>query len=686
MKMKERVLTYLIYICACVGLQPLYAQVGNGNSQNAGNAAGSAASEGTGVEEDPCVPLSDHRRCFTLDPLSGLVRPCVPDTSYIGLGNRQSMESLALAINHTGNLYSPHLVESFFDRRTSHDFLFANAYSLFRTDPSQQIYYNTKIPFTIINYTNSGSNLQENDRLRLNFAGNFNQQIGIGSQLDYVYARGEYMNQSTKPLRWTSYAYYEGEQYKAYANFNLSKLANQENGGITDRGYILNPDNYNDNFTDPKNMPTQLNDTWNETDVRQLHFQHSYDFGFWDERIDPSDSSAYDEFVPVASIFHNIDFEYMHHNFIMGNGGNVSEKGDFFTNEPYYDKHETHDSTTYRDFSTYAGIRLNEGFNKYSQFGISAFVGFEHQNFRMFQDTLDLKYINRLHCSNTLWVGGQMSRHLSSELTFDITAKTALSGDKLGDLDVSGVANTVIPFGRRNPETGQRSDSLIIEGRGHLRNTHVSYMMEHYFGNYFRWKNGGFKSEKHVGVEGIATYPRTGTSVRAGIEHISKFHYFGSDGLPTEYGKQLEIFALEARQKFTVGKWLAWENAVLVQTSSDDKVLALPAFSIESDFSLFFTIARTLHIQAGVTGYYHSKYYAPEYQPATQQFCTQHDIKCGGYPLLNGYLNCNLKRIKFFIAMRNLLDGTVTNDAFHMPYYPVQPRRLEYGVVLDLQN
>lgn len=613
--------------------------------------------------------------------MTGLVHPAVPDTSYLNMGNNQSMESRALAITYTGNLFSPHQVEAWFDRREAHDFIFASAYNTFRTDPSQQIYYNTKIPFTVANYAKSGANMQENDHLRLLFAGNFNRQIGIGTSLDYVYARGEYPNSSTKPLKWNSYGYYEGEQYKAYLSYNRTKLANQENGGITERGYILNPDEYNSNFTQPRTMETHLSDTWNDNDLNQIHFQHSYELGKWVEMVDPADSSLYDEFVPVATIFHNIDLESWKHVFRAESG---FDPNGFFTNH-YINDQVTNDSTSYRDFYTYAGIRLNEGFSRFSQFGIGAFVGYERQHYIVQNFVTDDSIANRNHFSNTLWVGGQLSRQLSSALTFDATARTALSGDKVGDIDIHGNLQTVIPFGKRDT-LGIRSDSLIVQAKGSLVNRRVSYLMDHYLSNHFRWDND-FNREQHVRIEGKITYPRTHTSIRAGIEHISNYHYFSADDFrPHEYNKQMDIFGLEIRQGLKAGKWLNWDNALLVQTSTDDRVLALPNVSVESDLSVFFRIAKTLSIQAGCAAYWHTAYYAPTYQPATQQFAMQHDIECGNFPILNGYVNCNLKRIKFFIAMHNMLNGSVTSDTFLMPYYPIQPRRFEWGVILDLQN
>jgi hypothetical protein len=36
--------------------------------------------------------------------------------------------------------------------------------------------------------------------------------------------------------------------------------------------------------------------------------------------------------------------------------------------------------------------------------------------------------------------------------------------------------------------------------------------------------------------------------------------------------------------------------------------------------------------------------------------------------------------------MYNMLDGAVTSDTFIGPYYPLTPRRFEWGVSVDFQN
>lgn len=625
-------------------------------------------------DEDPCIDIDDQRFCWTLDPLTGIRYIQVPDTAYQGMAHRETMTGKSLGLIHTGNLYSPHLIQNYFDRRDDHDYMFVNAYSLFAYRPEDLLIYNTHIPFTSVAYTTSGSSLQSNDRLRLGFFGNLNSKLGIGTSLDYVYARGEYMSQATKPLKWNSYVYYLDDRYKATLAFNVSKLANQENGGIQDSSYVLTPDKYKDNLTEPRTMPVNLVDTWNDMDSWNLHFNHSYDLGFYKDVTMPEDTTTVEKFVSVSSIFHTIDIERYDHEFIMEANADQTAKKTFFPHS-YYDKNATADSSSYLSLSTVAGIRLNEGFNKYSQFGLSAFVGFQHQRYRQLQDTLVADTLHT-HITNNLFVGGQLSRHMARRFTFDVTARLYLSGDKIGDFDVTGNLQTVIPAGR---------DSIVFSGSGYLRSQSPSHLLQRFYSNHHYWDND-FDPERRVRLEGNLMYSLTGTRVRVGVENVSNYHYFNSrDYLPRQYEDQLQVVSAEFDQRL---HWRAihFDNRVLVQTSSDDAILPLPNFVWQSDLNLQFCIAHSLTTQLGITGVYVSKYYAPTYQPATQQFAVQNHFKVGNCPVFNAYVNCNLKKIKFYILYSGLTSNTFSSNKFVMPFYPLQSTRIEYGVIFDLQN
>lgn len=661
---------------------------GNQSAARAGN-AGAGKGSSSSDDEDPCIDPDDQRHCWTQDPITGIRYEQVPDTSHINLGNRQTMAGKSLGLVHTGNLYSPHIVQSMFDRINPHDYMFVNAYQLFAYRPEDMLFYDTRIPFTNVSYFTSGTSTQSNDRLRINFAGNIKSNIGIGTSLDYVYARGEYISQATKPLKWSSYLYYTDDLYKATLTYNISKLANQENGGIEDRDYILRPDAYGEikNLTDPHTMPVNLSGVWNDMDSYNLHFNHSYDLGHWDEQYNPEDSTdVWDEFTSVASIFHSIDLESYDRTFIM-DPQTVSEGQKPFFKNHYYDPTSTADSSSYLSFSTYAGMRINEGFSRWSQFGLSAFIGYQHQSYAM-KDSLPplidpekrdtiRQFGTVRHKSDNIFIGGQLSRHQSRFLTFDVTAKFGIWGDKQFDIDIDGHLQTIIPAGSK--------DSITVQASGYFRNQHVSYMLEHYFSNHFKWDNE-LKPEQRMHLQGNFHYSLTGTDIRIGLDHLSNYHYFRSpDFLPIESENMIEVISAEISQKLH-WKAIHFDNRLLLQKSNHNEELPLPNFVWESDLSLRFVIAHTLTTQLGCTAYYTPKYYAPTYQPATQQFAVQSDYECGGYPLFNAYVNCNLKRIKFYIMYSGFGTNAFTNNVFMMPNYSLQSPRLEYGVVFDLQD
>lgn len=673
LKLQHIILTLLLLVLPS---SMAWAQ-GNRSVGGANNSSrNSQSSNSNNDDEDPCVDFDDQRTCWLQDPITGIRYAQVPDTSHINLANRQTMPSKSLGLVYTGNLFSPHLINNIFDRRDSHDFMFVNAYSLFAYRPEDLLFYDTRMPFTNVAYSTSGSSTTTNDHFIINFAGNLNKKLGIGTFLDYVYARGEYISSATKPLKWSSYIYYDEDRYKATLTFNISKLANQENGGIEDSTFVINPDiQKNNTLTDPHTMPTNLEKTWNDMDTYQLHFNHSYELGRWDEQVNPEDSTdVWDEFTSVASIFHSLDLQGYDHTFIVNDSKDLRSK--FFKNH-YYSPTTTQDSTQYHSFTTYAGIRVNEGFSKWSQFGLSAFVGYEHQEFKM-KDSLNHHFDFESHKSDNVFIGGQLSRHQSSFLQFDATAKVGVWGDKKYDLDLSGNLRTIIHTGTK--------DSIFVQASGFIRNTNVPYMLRHFRSNHFRWDNNNFKSEKRVHVEGKFRYSLTGTEAKVGIEHISNYHYFNVvDFKPRQSKNKIEVISAEFTQQMH-WKAIHFDNRVLLQTNNHPEELPMPKIVWESDLSLRFVIAHTLHTQMGITGYYHTKYRAPLYQPATQQFAVQDYVDCGGFPLFNGYVNCNLKRMKFYIMYNGFGSNLFSNDVFIMPKYSLQSPRIEYGVVVDLQD
>jgi hypothetical protein len=101
-------------------------------------------------------------------------------------------------------------------------------------------------------------------------------------------------------------------------------------------------------------------------------------------------------------------------------------------------------------------------------------------------------------------------------------------------------------------------------------------------------------------------------------------------------------------------------------------------------------VAKVLHVNMGVDVRLFSKYYAPDYSPALNQFTVQspdmNRMEVGMYPIVNAYANLQLKHTRFFVMMSHVNCGSGNSQYFMSPHYPVNPMVLHLGVSWNFFN
>ena len=108
-------------------------------------------------------------------------------------------------------------------------------------------------------------------------------------------------------------------------------------------------------------------------------------------------------------------------------------------------------------------------------------------------------------------------------------------------------------------------------------------------------------------------------------------------------------------------------------------------YTVEAFLGAFFKIA-TLSVQLGMDCHYYTRYYAPNYQPATGAFANQQEVKFGNYPLMNAYANLKLSKTRFYIMWSHINQGWFSSDYFSMRHYPLNPRRFQIGLSVEFTN
>lgn len=624
-----------------------------------------------------------------LQPL-GLHTPATIDTMLYNYYRSAIPSAISPAFATTGNQASAGKNMIYMDQEPISPFFLKDAKRYWLPSEKDQKFYNTRIPMSLVSYNTGGGREIAQDYFKFLFSGNFSPKGQVGLKIDYPYSKGSYSNQAAKSFTWNLFGSYMGDRYEFQGYFNSYNALNQENGGITDDLYILDPAEIQGGMSkiNPKNIPTNLSASRNRLAGKQLYMNHRYKVGFWKETYDSvyEDSIIAREYVPVSSFIWTMSYSQDRHKFY-----NTNSSDEKFWANHYISADWTEESTQYSSIRNTLGVALLEGFNKYAKAGLSAFITHELRKYTQTADTIPLSGPDRPEgltpypfeerlagkaSENLIYVGAQLTKTKGTLLNYEGTVQLGIAGPAAGEIKADGNVSTHIKL---------LGDTVSITGYGHFSNTTAPYLMNNFVSNHFIWHND-FGKTRRLRFGGILDVPHTKTRINVGVENVQNMIYFNEECLPVQAGGSVQVLSARLQQDFRF-RALNWRNTVIYQKSSNEAVLPLPQLAIYSNLYLQFKIAKVLDVQMGVDMDYYTSYYAPSYQPSTMTFYNQNQIKCGNYPMMNAYLNMQLSRARFFVLFSHVNQGKLGGDNyFSIPHYPLNPRRFLMGVSVNFLN
>ncbi len=273
-----------------------------------------------------------------------------------------------------------------------------------------------------------------------------------------------------------------------------------------------------------------------------------------------------------------------------------------------------------------------------------------------------------------IFVGGELAKREGKTLHYLVNGEIGIMDKALGQFRVDGNADLNFRLWK---------DTVNLIARGFVTNTLPSFYMRHYHSNHFIWDNDNMDKEFRTRMEGELNIERWGTNIRAGVENIKNYTYFNRKSVPEQYSGNIQILSATLRQNFRAGIFHL-DNEVTWQKSSNEAVIPLPQLSLYSNLYILTKLAKkVLTVQLGADVRYFSKYYAPAYTPAIQQFHLQpsdDQVEIGNYPIVNIYANLHLKRTRIFVMMSHVNQGMGTRNYFLVPHYPINPSLLKIGI------
>ena len=655
-------------------------------------------------------------------------RTIVPaDTLALNFQNTNLVGGMTGEYNFLGNLGSPRLSRIFFNRQDDEPTLFMAPYSSFFVRPDQVFFTNSNVPYTNLTYYKAGNKVNGEERFKSYFSVNVNKRLAFGFNFDYLYGRGYYANQSTSHFNAGLFGSYIGERYQIQAVYNNFFMKMNENGGIANDGYITRPDTMAEGKKEYSSttIPVKMEQTSNRNKDFYVYLTQRYRLGFKRRvlkeeaqnnsvqqrfspaapttsiasSIAPADSLATDslatdslpannlamgdnlsldslnsnhalpedtnfveEFVPVTSFIHTFKIERARHKY-----QSVSTPDE----NAYYNKQGvSRDSTTAFSVKNVFGIALLEGFNRYAKAGLTGYISHKFSRYDLMN--ADSMTVDRF-TEQEIYVGGELAKRQGKTLHYSIDGEVGIMDKAMGQFRVNG--NMDLNF-----RLWKDTVNLII--RGFVKNTLPSFYMRHYHSKHFMWDDDMDK-EFRTRIEGELSIARWRTRLKAGVENIKNYTYFNQEAKPEQNGGSIQVLSASLNQDFKLGIFHL-DNEVTWQKSSDQTVLPLPDLSLYHNFYMQFKLAKkVLSVQLGADVRYFSKYNAPAYMPAIQNFHlqpTDDQVQIGGYPIVNVYANLHLKRTRFYVMMYHVNQGMSSPNYFLSPHYPINPRVLKFGL------
>lgn len=660
-------------------------------------------------------------RVWTINDASGLSDSVAVDTTSHAFQNTTFTTGTKGFYNSLGNLGSPRKSKLYSLRPEMTDYIFIQPYDFFIKDINTFHFTNTYSPITNITYHECGDSDNGEDHLVAKYATNINKDAGIGFNIDYIYGRGYYDNQSTADFGFNLYGSIIKDRYKAHMLIFANYIKTHENGGITDDEYVKNPQKFPTNYT-TKEIPTNLSKAWNKMHVNGIQFNHRYSVGYEKKKtsnnkvvtsvktdstqkkqtnvppgaisarelekdemqsrtgdlakVQTKDSSV---FIPVSSIIHTLRIGTNSRKFLAN-----QSLANFYTNN-YLDCDSVSEHFDNVLISNYLGLELSEGLNKYLSAGIRLFAKHDFNNYKMpGQQTRDNFTENRFS------VGAQIFREKSSLLNYLLTAQTSSDGDSWGEYELRGQGVLSVKL---------LKDTVNLTLRASSINKKPTFYYRHYQSNYLWWSNNLSKQlSNNAGV--TLESRRLALRLRGDIYNITNYTYFktaiqnGAEGKHTintevaQASKNISVFAIALDKDFRYGI-LNWENSIIWQTTNSKEILPLPVITAYTNLYLKFRIAKVLKTEVGADLSYFTKYYADTYSPALGLYANQPTedlIKVGGHPIISVYANFHLKHTRFYLMASHLNYNKEGGTTFGAPHYPVNPFVIRFGLSWNFFN
>jgi hypothetical protein len=226
---------------------------------------------------------------------------------------------------------------------------------------------------------------------------------------------------------------------------------------------------------------------------------------------------------------------------------------------------------------------------------------------------------------------------------------------------------------------GYKKQSLELTASALHGRYSPTFIQDYYYGFSYRWNNN-FKDVNYTSLLAEINFKGLKIKLTAVQSIFNNYIYFDTLELPapsednitlTQFilNRNSKIFSVNINNRFG----LQFTNTHLVK---------VPVFQIKHSFYIEKHLFHSaLFMQAGFDLSSNSPYYAYAFNPVTGQFHLQTDEKLKFPPVIDLFVNFDIKTFRFFVKLDYANQGIIfQNGYFEAPGYPAQQRGVKLGV------
>jgi hypothetical protein len=507
-------------------------------------------------------------------------------------------------------------------------------------------FYNTRAPFTDLLYV---TGVKREQLFKMVFSYNVKKNWNVTANFSSIRSDGFYERQTTNHCLVALSTNYKSlnDRYYLLAGIIYNNIRNEENGGIANDSLFENS-----RVIDKNLIGINLLSAKKKGVNRTVFFKQYLNFG-----KKSNDTSLHNAIIPESRFILTTQFN---DNFIKYEDDVSSEN--YYSNF-YFDTLKTNDSTFHSKIENellWKRIDNTRHRGFVDQIGVSASI--KHQLVRVNQYDIDTAI------SNIIGGGSIYNTYSRHKLWWNVSFKYGLSGFNKSDY----VGAAII---KKRIIDSLSFLSLFVEKKLQT----PDFMYQQYLSNNFRWNNH-FNQQQQTHFAINLTINKFGLALGADYINYENVLYFDNDAVASQYDGSIGVVTMFMKKDFTFYNWHL-NNKMNYQYVPDSTVIKLPEYVFEH--ALYYEndlLKGVLRLQIGASLFYNSAYFANAYMPATSQFYLQDNKKYGNYPMIDFFINAQIKTVRIFIKIDHLNYGWMGNNYLFTPDYPMNDRALKFGV------